>query len=240
MSKLHLLKNQVTYKGDMVKRIVIEPATNLPRPVYRADRTNGKSPEVGTYQSVKEGDYVVTYRACDTHLSFAIIDAQGKPEPVEEGFNYYPIVQSLTALITEWLYSEISLPFLPKGVGWDGMNPLIEKIKVEKALSSLPRAMPSKLLARLTHAIGFTSLSAFNDIGTTYLSKKDILDLPACDIYIQANESGEYIRHDEPEGGHDYITTSIEDNCKFVYIICLQPLPNSAAHKIAVEIIELS
>lgn len=244
--KNYQIKNEEhTDKGGFIRSLVIDSETNHPRPVWRSDRSNGNSPNAGTYQQAKENDIVIIVTiepTCDTRvkLNFSKV-INGESVPVDGEFNYHPIVNSITTLVREWLYETTSQPYLPKGVGWDGEQPQIEKIKMEKALSVLPKGIPTEHLTVITAAISFTSISVFNDVVTTSESHEQLIHVPNCHLCIQADKDNNFIALDSPvfELSEESVPIVVNDNTSKLYIIWYTNLRNNASKKIALDIIEL-
>lgn len=243
-NKAFQIKNQViTNDGGFVRRLVVESISNHPRPVWRSDRSNGRSPNAGTYQQAKHGDVVITVAistVSDTkiNLSFCEINEDGKTVPVENDFNFYPVINNITTLVREWLYDPISQPYLPKGVGWDGETPEIEKIKMEKAWAVLPRSIPSEHLEDLNAAIAYTSINVFNNIDTITLNREKIVNVPKGDLIIQANSENTTISVNQPSYDGLTIPLTLADDTYRVYIINYVKLQNNTCSKIAIELVE--
>lgn len=244
--KNYQIKNEESIvTGGYVRSLVIDPDTNHPRPVWRSDRSNGNHPNAGTYQQAKDGDIVIVVTIepdaeVKVKLNFnKVVDGDGVA--VDSDFNFHPIINSITTLVREWLYESNSQPFLPKGVGWDGENPEIEKIKLEKAMSVLPKGIPMEHLQTITAAISFTSISVFNDVVIKTEPWEEELDIPDCHIYIQADKDNNFIAVEKPLFNINTGRVTIKprkNTCK-VYIIWYTTLKNNASKKIALEIIEL-
>lgn len=244
--KQYQVKNEENTGNGFIRSLVIDPDTNHPRPVWRSDRSNGNHPNAGTYQQAKDGDVVILVTISPDEdvkvkLNFnKIID--GESQPVETEFNFHPIINSITTLVREWLYETSSQPFLPKGVGWDGENPEIEKIKLEKALSVLPKEIPIDLLKEITSAITFTSINVFNDIVIKTAKASNTVEIPSdCNYVIQADKNNDFICMSEPEIDKrmkDGYVITCDDTCK-LYIVWYTNLKNNASKKIALELIEL-
>lgn len=243
--KNYQIKNEeITSNGGFMRSLVIDSETNHPRPVWRSDRSNGKHPNAGTYQQAKDDDIVIVVTIdpeseTKVRLNFnKIVD--GTRVSVDEDFNYHPIINSITTLVREWLYETTTQPYLPKGVGWDGEMPEIEKIKLEKALSVLPRNMPADDIQDITAAVSFTSISVFNDVIIKTSKAQEMVDVPECNYVMQADKDNNFISISKPEvdknGNHMVITC--ENTCK-LYIIWYTNLKNNASKKMALEIIEL-
>lgn len=245
-SNYQIKNEEVTNVGGFVRSLVVDVDTNHPRAVWRSDRSNGNSPNAGTYQKSKDGDIVIVVTIqpqsdVSVMLNFnRVIDGQSLP--VDAGFNFYPVINNITPLVSEWLYDTTSRPYLPRGIGWDGENPEIERIKMEKALSVLPKEMPIDLLKEITAAIAFTSINVFNDILVKTSKAHDTVEIPSdCNYVIQADKNNNFICISEPEidkrMSDGYVITC-DDTVK-LYIIWYSNLKNNASKKIALEIIEL-
>lgn len=243
-AKVSQIKNQVyTSDGNYVRRLVIETASNHPRPVWRSDRSNSRSPNAGTYQQVKPGDTVITVTispGSDSKISlnFCLVNDDGKTEPVDSGFNFYPVINNITTLVREWLYEPTSQPYLPKGVGWDGENPEIEKIKMEKAWSVLPRGVPSEYLDEMNTAISYTPVSVFDNLDTITLSRADIVDIPNGDIVIVVDKENNCITAGKPLYDGLTIPQKITDDTHRIYVINYQKLNGNTCNKISIELVE--
>lgn len=238
------VKNEEVIAGDGFKRsLVIDTATNHPRPVWRSDRSNGNSPNAGTYQKHRDGDIVivVTITPSETTLTFNTV-VDGAMCHVKGGFNFHPVINNLTPLVREWLYSDESKPYLPKGVGWDGENPEIEQIKLEKALSVLPKGMPDELLGELISAIAYTSINEFNDVKVIHRGSQHMVDVPQdCDYIIQADKENNFICKSKPVMGPDMKSVVVTSDASHrLYIIWCTMLKNNVNKKITLEVIELS
>lgn len=243
-NKLYQIKNQVlTSEGDFVRRLVVDTFSNHPRPVWRSDRSNGRSPNAGTYQQAKSGDIVITVTistATDNRivLNFCSVNEDGKTEPVDAGFNFYPVINSITTLVREWLYDPTSQPYLPKGVGWDGETPEIEKIKMERAWAVLPRGIPSEYLDELNTAISYTSINDINNIDTVTLARDHIVNIPKGDLIIQVDKDNSVINVSKPLYDGLTIPLSLTDNTHRVYIISYVKLQGNSCNKISIELVE--
>lgn len=245
MSNYQIKNEEVTSDGDYVRSIVIDGETNHPRPVWRSDRSNGNNPSAGTYQQARDNDIVIVVTIYSdvtekTRLNFYVVK-DGESVETEGGFNYHPVINSITTLVREWLYDTTSQPYLPKGVGWDGENPEIEKIKMEKALSVLPKGIPEEHLRGITAAISFTPISVFNDVKMTGRTKSDVVTIPDCHLYIQADKDNNVIAISRPvfDLSNDGVPVAVRKNTCKLYIIWYTTLKNNASKKIALEIIEL-
>lgn len=231
--------------SGFVRSIVIDVETNHPRPVWRSDRSNGNNPSAGTYQQARDNDIVIMVTiAPDTvekvRLNFYVVK-DGILTITDGSFNYHPVINSITTLVREWLYDQSSQPYLPKGVGWDGENPEIEKIKMEKALSILPKGIPEPHLYSIKAAISYTPISVFNDVKTTTQVKSNIIIIPDCHIYIEADKDNNVIGINRPvfDLSNDGIPVAVRSNTCKVYIIWYSTLKNNMSKKIALDIVEL-
>ena len=243
-TKYHQVKNQTVdhTTGDITRRLVVDVITNHPRPVWRSDRSNGRNPSAGTYQQGRVGDIVievVIYK--EEHkiqLTFHEVVSELKTIPVPTGFNFYPVINAITTLVSEWLYSANSEPFLPKGVGWDGETPEIEKIKMEKAWAVLPRLIPAQHLNKLSNAINYTSINVFNNIDVITLSKTDKVNVPRGDLIIQVDKENQCIKLDEPL--YDGLTVEVElsEETHKLYILHYIELQGNTCSKLEVEVVE--
>ena len=243
MSNYQIKNEEVTSDGSFVRSIVIDAETNHPRPVWRSDRSNGNSPSAGTYQQARDNDIVivVTHDAGEkVRLHFYVVK-DSVSVPTDGEFNYHPVINSITTLVREWLYDTTSQPYLPKGVGWDGENPEIEKIKMEKAISVLPKGIPAEHLSSIVAAITFTPISVFNDVKTTSRPKRDVVNIPDCHLYIQADKDNNVIAISRPvfDLSNDGVPVAVRANTCKLYIIWYTSLKNNASKKIALDIIEL-
>lgn len=243
---VYQIKNQTIREGGFMRSLVLDAETNQPRPVWRADRSNGRSRQAGTYQHVKPGDIVIKVdidsSTKESKLTFKYVDDSGIEVPVSEDFNFKPTMSAINTLVEEWLYSSKSEPFLPKGVGWDGTTPHVEKIKVDKAMALLPDGMPPALLTRLMNAINYTSINVFNNCTTTMLSKKSTLTIPACDICIEIDINGNYVDiqelSDSRSGDYSPLICIHDDTCKLA-IICFNAINSTSVKQLTLTIIEL-
>lgn len=245
MSNTTQLKNQRICEVGYVRCVALDPGTNQPRPVWRADRTNGKAKQSGTYQSVRPGDTIIRVQIFNDEsepvLTFETIDANGKEVTVDEGFNFRPATAAINAIMEEWLYSPKSEPFLPKGIGWDGVTPQIEKIKIDRALSFFPENMPEEIIKNIISAVRYTSINAFNNLPTKQACKGNIIDVPSGDLCIEVDENNRYVTHqDISESKEDKQTTIlIADNTWRCVIVCYDKIANTSALKMAIEIVDL-
>lgn len=242
------IKNEeIVEGGGVVRSLVIDATTNHPRPVWRSDRSNGKSPNAGTYQRAKDDDIVIIVTTNPDNntpvtLKFNIVNDDATTS-VEPGFNFHSVINNITPLVHEWLYDSKSQPFLPKGIGWDGEVPEIEKIKMEKALSVLPKGIPAGHQQDISSAISFTSISVFNDVNITQQqAHNDTVDIPdGCSCVIQADKDNNYLSirlfEEDQVGKHHYEVVS--EKTHRLYIIWYTCLMNNASKKVALEIIEL-
>lgn len=243
---LQIKNEEITESGGFMRSIVIDSDTNHPRPVWRSDRSNGKHPSAGTYQQAKDGDVVIVVTLDDTmpnkvNLNFNNI-VDNCEVPIEPGFNFHPIINSISTLVREWLYDTTSQPYLPKGVGWDGETPEIEKIKLEKAASVLPNNIPIDTLKEIMAAVMFTSISVFNDVVVKTSKADDTVDVPKdCSLVIQADKNNDFICLSQPECNKNiddsFVLTC--DNTQRLYIIWYTKLLNNSSQKMALEILEL-
>lgn len=243
-TKVCQIKNQViTNEGEYVRRLVVDTISNHPRPVWRSDRSNGRSPNAGTYQQARPGDVVITVtisQATDNRivLNFFMVNDDGKTEPVESGFNFYPVINSITTLVREWLYDPTSQPYLPKGVGWDGENPEIEKIKMEKAWSVLPRGIPSEYLDEMNTAISYTSVNVFNNLDVVSLTRAETVNIPNGDIIITVDKENNCITIGKPLYDGLTIPQKVTEDTHRIYVISYQKLNGNACSKISIELVE--
>ena len=242
------IKNEETLEdGSVVRSLVIDVATNHPRPVWRSDRSNGRSPNAGTYQRAKDGDIVIRVTNSPnldtvTTLKFDVV-SNDNTVAVESGFNFHPVINNITPLVHEWLYDTKSQPYLPKGIGWDGEVPEIEKIKMEKALSVLPKGIPPGHQQDITAAIAFTSISVFNDVNITQQqAHNDTIDIPdGCSCVIQADKDNNYLSIRLFNEGHmnKHHYEVVSEKTYRLYIIWYTSLMNNTSSKMSLEIIEL-
>jgi hypothetical protein len=244
-TKVYEIKNQTqaVNTGTIFRRLVIDTESNHPRPVWRSDRSNGRSPSAGTYQNAKPGDIVITVTInpmadVKIALTFCMVNEQGLTEPVESGFNFYPVINSINTLVREWLYEPTSQPYLPKGVGWDGETPEIEKIKMERAWGILPRGIPSEYLDDLHTAISYTSVNVFKNIDTITLNRSNVVDIPNGDIIIRADKDNKCINVSKPLYDGLTIPLTLSDDTHRVYIINYVKLQGNSCNKIAIELVE--
>lgn len=243
-NKTFQIKNQViTNDHEFIRRLVVDTSNNHPRPVWRSDRSNGRSPSAGTYQQAKHTDVVITVSVSSVagsniNLSFCVVNEDGKTVPVESDFNFYPVINNITTLVREWLYDPTSQPYLPKGVGWDGETPEIEKIKMEKAWAVLPRGIPSEYLEDLNTAISYTSINVFNNIDTITLNREEVVNVPNGDLIVQVNN--ENVTIDVSKLSYDGLTQplTLKDDTYRVYVINYVKLQGNVCSKIAIELVE--
>lgn len=245
MSNNELIKNEEITADGFERSLVIDVDTNHPRSVWRSDRSNGNSPNAGTYQKIKDGDIIIIVKIKPQSEVSVVLNfnhvVNGESLPVDAGFNFHPVINNITPLVREWLYDTISQPYLPKGIGWDGENPEIERIKMEKALSVLPKGIPSEHLDAIANAISFTSISVFNDVETKRIPKSNVIDIPDCNLCIQADKDNNVIAIDKPiyQLSKETVPLAVRNTTSKVYIIWYTNLKNNASKKIALEIIEL-
>ena len=243
MSNFQIKNEEQRYDGGFVRSIVIDVDTNHPRPVWRSDRSNGNSPLAGTYQQAHDNDIVIIVTIDPVEkvkLNFCIIE-NGTAISTPPDFNFHPVINAITSLVREWLYDTSPQPYLPKGVGWDGENPEIEKIKMEKAISVLPKGIPAEHLKPLMAAISFTPINVFNDVKISTRTKKEVVVIPDCHLYIQADKDNNVISISQPvfDLNTDGVPIAVHGKTSKLYIIWYTALRNNASKKIELEIIEL-